>query len=253
MKFNRTPDNHDERLKYYELVMERKDTRNISEYVLPKGFRFVFYQPGDKKDWIAIEMSAREFVLEEEGEFSWAQYYEGKEKELENRMIFIETAEGEKVATATAFYEPGNASGAGWLHWVAVKREYQGKGLAKPLISYTLHHLAKLGYTVLKVPTQTTTWVAVKIYMDFGFAPVPVNAVHSKEGYQIMRTLTNHPCLQSFEPMPYEDIWDIEMVQIWEEIKEQIPDLQYCCQRMWEGQKMVLYCSETERGKWKVN
>ena len=53
--------------------------RNIPVAPLPDGYRFVYYRPGDKKDWIAIEMSAREFVLEEEGEMAWKNYY-GEEK-----------------------------------------------------------------------------------------------------------------------------------------------------------------------------
>lgn len=47
--------------------------------------------------------------------------------ELPSRMFFIETDEGEKIATATAFYDiyGRDTSNDGWLHWVAVKREYQ--------------------------------------------------------------------------------------------------------------------------------
>ena len=64
-------------------------------------------------------------------------------------MVFIEDNAGRKVATATAFYDVyGNdRSGAGWLHWVAVRREYQGKGLSKPLISYVLRLMPELGYS----------------------------------------------------------------------------------------------------------
>lgn len=131
----------------------------------------------------------------EEGESAWKRYYAGKEKELENRMFFVETTDGEKVATATAFYEPRDLSGAGWLHWVAVKREYQGKGIAKALISHTLHRLKELGYPSIKIPTQTNTWVATRLYLDFGFRPVPQNAVDSQIGYGILKTLTNHPAL----------------------------------------------------------
>ena len=107
-------------------------------------------------------MSAREFVLEEEGEMAWKNYYGGREEELTDRMLFIEDSSGEKVATATAFYDSRDTSGAGWLHWVAVKRTQQGKGLARPLISKALHRLTELGYTDIKVPTQTNTWVAAK-------------------------------------------------------------------------------------------
>lgn len=56
----------------------------------------------------------------------------------------------------------------GWLHWVAVRREYQGKGLAKPLIYHTLQIMRNLGYPAAKVHTQTTGWYVKYIWiLDF--------------------------------------------------------------------------------------
>ena len=123
-------------------------------------------------------------------------------------MVFIENSAGEKVATATAFYDiyERDKSGDGWLHWVAVRREYQGKGLAKPLISYVLNVMRELGYRHAKIPTQTTTWLACKIYLDLGFMPLPKNAVNSRNGWRIIKALTNHPALTEFEPAAMDEI-----------------------------------------------
>lgn len=201
-------DNHDPRIRYYELMLQRKNMENIKRYPLPAGYRFVFYHPGDRDAWIEIEKSAKEFSTWEQGIVAWKQYYEGRDDELVHRMVFIETEAGEKIATATAYYDVigGDVSGAGWLHWVAVKREYQRKGLARPLISYVLYRLTELGYQQVKIPTQTVTWVACKIYMDFGFRPIPENAISSRDGWRIMKALTNHPALCDFEPASLEDI-----------------------------------------------
>lgn len=94
----------------------------------------------------------------------------------------------------------------GWLHWVAVRREYQGRGLSKPLISHVLGIMRGLGYTHAKIPTQTTTWLACRIYLDLGFVPLPQNAINSMAGRQIIKALTNHATLHSFEPAAIEDI-----------------------------------------------
>lgn len=211
MNRNDYPDNHDSRLRYYHLVLEKKILDDIPEYPLPSGFHFTCYQDGDMEDWIAIEKSAKEFRTVEEGVDAWGRYYLHREQELHNRMFFIETEQEEKVATATAFYDPSKGdlrNEAGWLHWVAVKREYQGLGLARPLISKALRRLVELGYPSLKLSSQTNTWVAVKIYMDFGFVPEPENAVHSREGYEILKALTNHPTLDAFDNIPFEHIWN---------------------------------------------
>ena len=201
-------DNHDSRIKYYELLLERKSLENLLQFELPTGYRFVFYQNGDRDKWIDIEKSAKEFQSYEQGLRSWNKYYEGKDNELAVRMVFVENEAGEKVATATAFYDiyGRDKSGAGWLHWVAVRREYQGKGLAKPLISFVLSVMKDLGYTHAKIPTQTNTWVACKVYLDFGFVPVKENAVNSRDGWRIIKTLTNHMALSDFEAVGYEEM-----------------------------------------------
>lgn len=201
-------DNHDARLRYFELLLKRDNLDNIPEFRLPDGYRFVLYQSGDRDDWIEIERSAKEFDNAEEGLAAWERYYAGREKELFSRMVFIETREGQKVATATAFYDihGRDRSGAGWLHWVAVRRDFQGKGLSKPLISHTLYRMRELGYTHAKIPTQTNTWLACKIYLDFGFVPVPENAVHSRDGWRMIRTLTKHAALKGFEELPWKEL-----------------------------------------------
>ncbi len=194
-------DNHDPRIRYYELLLERKNLDDLPRFSLPEGYRFVFYKPGDRDSWIDIELSAREFESYNQGMDSWNRYFAGKDAELTERMVFIETDAGEKIGTATALYDitGRDTSGAGWLHWVAIKREHQGRGLSKPLIGYVLGLMRELGYPCAKIPTQTTTWVACKVYLDFGFTPIPANAVHSRMGWNIVKTLTGHPALREFD------------------------------------------------------
>ena len=144
----------------------------------------------------------------EQGLAAWETYYAANEASLSSRMVFVENAAGEKVATATAYEDVTgrDQSGSGWLHWVAVRREYQGRGLSKPLISYVLGVMRALGHTHGKIPTQTTTWLACKVYLDLGFRPIPQNAVHSRDGWRIVRTLTDHPALAGFEPASLDEI-----------------------------------------------
>ena len=190
-------DNHDERICHYELLLE-SDITEVPQYELPKGYRFVSYTDNDRDAWIDIEISAKEFVNYKQGLEAWNRYYGAKLDELPGRMFFIETDEGEKIATATAFYDiHGRDTSNGWLHWMAVKREYQGNGLSKPLITYVLRAMNKLGYVSAKIPTQTNTWLACKVYMDLGFIPVKKNLKHSYEGWKIIKALTKHGTLET--------------------------------------------------------
>ena len=199
-------DNHDPRLPYYPLRLER-NLDDLPEYALPAGYHFENYVPGDRETWIGIEKSAKEFSTHEEGEQAWQKYYSGHESEMERRMFFVVNTEGRKVATATAYYDVPNADDGinGWLHWVAVCREDQGHHLSKPLIVHVLSYMQSLGYRRAVVPTQTTTWLACNVYMDLGFRPIRENAAANRKGWEIIKTLTYHPALAEFEEADVSD------------------------------------------------
>jgi len=193
-------DNHDPRLPYYQLMLEGP-TDPVPDCPLPAGCGLAFYRPGDEKDWIDIEKSARELTDTAQGLEVWQRYYGGREAELKDRLLFITAPDGRKVATATAYYDIRRPDDGvnGMLHWVAVRREAQGKGLSKPLVAAAVRRMRALGYRRVVIPTQTTTWLACKVYLDLGFRPIPQNAVNSRRGWEIVRTLTDHPALSGFD------------------------------------------------------
>ena len=199
--------NHDPRIRYYELML-RGDITGMKEIPLPAGYHYEMYRPGDRDAWIEIEKSAKEFDTREQGLDAWKRYYAEHTDELPGRMVFVVNEAGEKVATATAFYDIRgiDQSADGWLHWVAVRREDQGKGLSKPLISHVIQIMKALGQTHCKIPTQTTTWVAVKVYLDLGFRPIEKNLVNSRDGWRIIKRLTDHPALSELEAAKDEEI-----------------------------------------------
>ena len=55
-----------------------------------------------------------------------------------------------------------------------------------------------LGYDHVKLSSQTNTWLACKIYLDFGFRPDPESVKENLIGWEILRTLTDHPVLCEF-------------------------------------------------------
>ena len=199
-------DNNDRRIRHFELMLSRS-LDVLPACPLPAGFHFVRYAPGDRDAWIRIEQSAREFGSFEEGEAAWERYYGSRTDELTGRMLFVETDGGEKVATACAMYDVfgRDSSGSAWLHWVSVRRDHQGRGLSKPLVSEAFRIMKSLGHARVIVPTQTNTWLAVKVYLDLGCRPIPENAIRCETGWRIVRTLTEHPALSSFPPVD----WDV--------------------------------------------
>ena len=200
-------DNHDSRIKYYELML-RGDITGITEIPLPDGYHYEMYRDGDRDSWIEIEKSAKEFDTYEQGLDAWERFYANHTDELPGRMVFVMNEAGEKVATATAYYDiyGVDRSDDGWLHWVAVRRQDQGKGLSKPLISHVLQIMKALGQTCAKIPTQTTTWLAVKVYLDLGFQPIEKNYTRCRDGWRIVKRLTNHPALWELDPASDDEV-----------------------------------------------
>lgn len=197
----------DRRIKYVHLEM-RRDLENIPHFDLPDGFRYVFYRPGDMDAWIDIERSAGEFADYDGGYKNWQIYYGKNEAMLHDRMIFVEDRSGSKVATCTAYYDVTghDTSPDGWMHWMGVKKEFQGRRLAKPLFTRAMQQMKELGYTHCKIPTQCNSWLACKVYLDLGFRPTEESKREGELGWRIVKALTDHPALEEFSPATMEEI-----------------------------------------------
>ena len=102
-------------------------------------------------------------------------------------MIFL-TDGGKPFATATAWFSDDDPS-EGRLHWVSVDRAHQGKGLSKPLVSLAMHRMRALGYKTAYLTTQTASWVAIKVYAQFGFR-ADVREEREIEGWKLVEEKT---------------------------------------------------------------
>jgi ribosomal protein S18 acetylase RimI-like enzyme len=54
------------------------------------------------------------------------------------------------------------------LHWLKVKKEYEGKGIGRALISKILENIRKTDLPIF-LHTQPGSYRAIKLYSDFGF------------------------------------------------------------------------------------
>ena len=138
-------------------------------------------------------------------------------------MIFIvDSNTGEKVGTATIsrYYDEQYGYDA-TVDWVAIKKEYQGKGLAKPLISKFMKIAVDNGHNRLLLHTQTHTWLAAKLYLDFGFEPI-ING--ETMGWRILNTIINHDKLKNVGTVDKEDMYSRTYVMVVNKIKELFGD-----------------------------
>ncbi len=198
MWYDKNMDTIEKTLEYHLLIMTLDNFDDIPKYELPDGYKFVFWQDDcDIENWINIHLRTGEFASWEEGESAFHSFYDKFYQELFKRCFFIENANGEKIATATI--SPTKEFGYDCvIDWLGISRQYQGKKLARPLISQTLTLAKNLGYDKIALHTQTHTWLAAKLYLDFGFAPYNTQ---DRRGWQILKTLTNHSSLKDFETL----------------------------------------------------
>lgn len=76
----------------------------------------------------------------------------------------------DKFVGFTAYYK--ETPTLGWLLFLAVKKEYRGKGYAKMLAQYAINDLESMGSDAVKLITRSNNLGAQSIYRKLGFEEV---------------------------------------------------------------------------------
>lgn len=208
-------DSIDNTIEYHELIMGLDNLDFDKEYELPSGYSFEFWENDeDLESWLNIHIETGEFNNREMAKNIFHDFYDAFASELTKRCFFIVNERGEKIATSTI--SPADENGYKCvIDWFGVAKSYQGKGLSKPLLLKTLQTAKKLGYDKILLHTQTTTWLAAKIYLDFGFKPINTE---DEVGWKILKTLTNHPVLKDVKPINKKEIYSELMINVKNEL-----------------------------------
>jgi GNAT superfamily N-acetyltransferase len=115
---------------------------------------------------------------------------------MEDRCLFLVAPDGRTVGTTTAWYE-NDFCGRSWgrIHWVAIIPEFQGRGLAKPMMTAAMNRLTS-SHDNAYLFTHTLRVPAVNLYLNFGFRPL-VRSDAERAGWQDLRgQLKPHPLMQ---------------------------------------------------------
>ena len=152
----------------------RNNLEEIPEYLFPLNVKKRLFMPGDENLWVEIQTISdehntfnvqrfRDAFINDYGSVAQRQYYLFNENE-------------KPIGTATAWYADNTIdSPCGLVHWLAILPEFQGKGLAKPLMALLLNRMCQLGHNRVKVNTNTVRIAAINLYLKFGFLPVIKN------------------------------------------------------------------------------
>ena len=114
---------------------------------------------------------------------------------MPQRSFIIATAPGTGVGTISAWYSTYRNEEYGLIHWVAICRAYQGKGLGKAALAFALAKLAQWHDKAL-LGTQSKRLPAIKLYLDFGFVP-DLEEPGAVERWRKVKAKLAHPALDS--------------------------------------------------------
>jgi len=181
-------------MEHIPVTMIRRHLAGLPAHPLAPGYRIRAFRRGEEPLWADVECAAGEFDTPERARAHFEREFGAFLQEMEKRCLFLESPEGQVIGTASAWYHPSfRGEPHGRLHWVAIHPEYQGKKLARPLVGAAMARLAEL-HDRAYLTTQTTSWKAVKIYLDFGFEPL-LDTPRWEEGWRLLAEVTGHRAL----------------------------------------------------------
>jgi len=175
--------------------MERANLQHLPHYDLPPGYWLRTMLPEEAPTWTEVQRDAERVIEVSDGLFM--DEFGSDLRAIEHRCFLLEAEGRRAVGTISAWYTADyNRTGANWgrLHWFAIRPSHQGRGLARPMISYVLERFAAWGHPAAWLATSTSRLPALKLYLDFGFAP-DLEQPGAREVWARVRANLPHPAL----------------------------------------------------------
>lgn len=149
--------------------------RNLCEapvFACPPSFAIQPYKGGRDQDWLRIHQDADLYNTFTDSMF--AEQFGTNEAMLCERQFYLVRHGDIAFGTASAWFNKDD--GRGRVHWVAIETEFQGQGLAKPLLSTVCQKLVAIGHPDAVLSTSTARVAAINLYLKFGFEPLMITA-----------------------------------------------------------------------------
>lgn len=162
----------DKSVPYKRVIMKLNySNNNFSKDInLPEGYSFKMYEPGFENYWAETETEVLEYKMKEEAIEYFKKELIPYQEQLKKRMVFIMNQEGVAVANACAWYINYKGRHQAHVHFVAVRPDYQGRGLGKAIFAkiLTIFPIYEAGEDIY-LHTQTWSHVAIRMYLKMGF------------------------------------------------------------------------------------
>lgn len=136
----------------------------------PAGIVVRNYQPGDEANWLRIQADAEPYHAITHEMF--VSRFGSDKSILRDRQLYACSPAGVAVGTVTAWFD-NDYYGEAWgrLHWLAVMKAFQSRGVGQMLASQACWRLLALGHWRAYLATHTVRIRAIRIYLGLGFSP----------------------------------------------------------------------------------
>ena len=186
-----------DQIEYFKVKMYRSNMDSIPSYPLAAGYSIELYKPNsdDDQKWAEIATAAGEFQSVEQGRllFQKSFLHNPNRDLLSERLFFLANSTGRYIGEAMAWSDELDGETQGSLFWVSIIPEYQGKKLAKPLVTTVLKKIAEYSGKCF-LHSQTTSWRAINMYNDLGFEPY-MNVEDSQKAWELLSDICKKPFL----------------------------------------------------------
>ena len=151
------------------IYMTRENRDPVPQHPLPAGFEIRPLPADGKEIWRQVMLDTGFTRQDVEGAFEsdFARFPE----QFDRILMLYDSGNGRAVGSTSAWFND-SWQGGGWgqIHWVGIAQDYQGRNLAKPLMSAAMNILvARHRRSFLE--TQPIREKAIRMYLGYGFTP----------------------------------------------------------------------------------
>ena len=180
----------------HAVTMIRPDLLDIPQVPFPEGFGIRPMRLDEVGLWTDIERDAEPYYPI--GDTLFHNQFGLDLPATQWRSFIVTNEKGAGVGVISAWYHRSyKDADYGMVHWVAVRPAYQGRGLGKAMMSFTLNQLTQWHDRAF-LGTQTKRLGAIKLYLDFGFVP-DLDHPGAAEAWRTVQTQLRHPVLDAMD------------------------------------------------------
>ena len=174
--------------------MIRQSLNGLPQHGLAEGYSIRLFRRGDAETWVRVEQESEPWGKIDRKTFD--QNFGDDCDALARRQLFLVSPQGRDCGTVTSWYTR-RYHGRAWgrIHWLAVAPQHRGKGLSKALMTAAMNRMRSLGHRRAMLVTDTRRLIAIKTYLDFGFAP-DMRTPNADRAWRLIRKALDHPALR---------------------------------------------------------